>query len=68
MYAEIDQQGLHRIVVSGRNDFVALDRQLRLRIEQLPDGRMGGEVQFVRALRTVERDVVIEQLITLAVH
>lgn len=44
MYARIDNQDEHRIIASGRNSFVALDRQLAMRIDLRDDGSVGGEV------------------------
>ncbi|MGV8868099.1 MAG: hypothetical protein ACOH2S_14330 [Janthinobacterium svalbardensis] len=44
MYARIDDQDEHRIIASGRNSFVALDRQLAMRIDLRDDGSVGGEV------------------------
>lgn len=44
MYARIDNQDAHRIIASGRNSFVALDRQLAMRIDLRDDGSVGGEV------------------------
>ncbi|MCC7680797.1 hypothetical protein [Janthinobacterium sp. FW305-128] len=47
MYARIDDQEEHRIVASGSNSFVALDRQLAMRIDLRDDGSVGGEVLMV---------------------
>ena len=44
MYARIDNQDEHHIIASGRNSFVALDRQLAMRIDLRDDGSVGGEV------------------------
>jgi hypothetical protein len=44
MYASLDGQEPHRIVATGRNAFVALDRKLQVKIELQPDGKVGGEV------------------------
>ena len=44
MYARIDDQEEHRIVASGSHSFVALDRQLAIRIDLRNDGSVGGEV------------------------
>jgi hypothetical protein len=43
MYASLDGEE-HRIVATGRNAFVALDRKLQVKIELQPDGSAGGEV------------------------
>ena len=47
MYARIDDQEEHRIVASGSNSFVALDRQLAMRIDLRDNGSVGGEVLMV---------------------
>ena len=44
MYARIDEQDEHRILASSNNSFVALDRQLAMRIDLRDDGSVGGEV------------------------
>jgi len=44
MYARLDEQDEHRIIASGSNSFVALDRQLAMRIDLRDDGSVGGEV------------------------
>lgn len=47
MYAEIDRQGTHRIVAASPDSFVALDRQLKMRIDLKQDGTVGGELTMV---------------------
>lgn len=47
MYARIGNQDEHRIVATGRNSFVALDRQLKVRIDHNNDGTVGGELVIV---------------------
>ena len=47
MYARIGNQDEHRIVATGRNSFVALDRQLKVRIDHNNDGTVGGELVMV---------------------
>lgn len=44
MYARIDDQEEHRIIATGNDSFVALDRQLAMRIDLRDDGSVGGEV------------------------
>ena len=44
MYARIDNQEEHRIVASSSDSFVALDRQLAMRIDLRDNGSVGGEV------------------------
>ncbi|CAN7511663.1 hypothetical protein LJR289_003504 [Pseudoduganella sp. LjRoot289] len=60
MYAEIDQQGPHRIVATGHNAFVALDRQLKMRIDWRDDGSVGGEVLMVVPRQTAGGGVTEE--------
>jgi hypothetical protein len=47
MYAEVDQQGKHEIVGAASNTFVALDRQLKLRIDLDGNGGAAGEMLMV---------------------
>lgn len=47
MYARIGKQQEHQIVATGRNSFVALDRQLKVRIDHKDDGTVGGELVMV---------------------
>lgn len=47
MYAEIDTLGQHEVVGAASNTFVALDRQLKLRIDLDRNGGAGGELLMV---------------------
>lgn len=47
MYAEVGNQGRHRIVAASANSFVAIDRQLKVRIDLHRDGTVGGELTMV---------------------
>ncbi|MFA9216996.1 MAG: hypothetical protein ACEQSK_07800, partial [Sphingomonadaceae bacterium] len=47
MYAEIDDRGQHEIVGANANTFVALDRQLQVRIDLQRDGGVSGELLMV---------------------
>ncbi len=47
MYAEIDALGRHEIVGTASNAFVALDRQLKLRIDLGGDSGASGELLMV---------------------
>jgi len=59
MYARIDDQDEHRIVATASNRFVALDRQLAMRIDLRDDGSVGGEVLMqVPAERLVSGELV----------
>ena len=46
-YARIGKQEEHRIVATDRNAFVALDRQLKVRINHNDDGSVDGELVMV---------------------
>ena len=59
MYARIDDQEEHRIVASGSHSFVALDRQLAIRIDLRNDGSVGGEVLMqMPAAKLASGDIV----------
>ncbi|KAB8064391.1 hypothetical protein [Janthinobacterium violaceinigrum] len=59
MYARIDDQEEHRIIASDSNRFVALDRQLAMRIDLRDNGSVGGEVQMlVPAEKLASGDIV----------
>ncbi|MDX8122338.1 hypothetical protein SKZ59_11170 [Janthinobacterium sp. GMG2] len=59
MYARIDGQEEHRIVATDNNSFVALDRQLAMRIDLRDDGSVGGEVlMLVPAEKLASGDIV----------
>ncbi|MGK5023214.1 hypothetical protein [Janthinobacterium sp. RB2R34] len=44
MYAQIGDGQEHRIIASSSNSFVALNRNLKVRIDHHSDGSVGGEV------------------------
>lgn len=44
MYARIGKREEHRIIATDRNAFVALDRQLKVRIDHHDDGSVDGEL------------------------
>ncbi|MNM93127.1 hypothetical protein D3C81_1054920 [compost metagenome] len=59
MYARIDDQEEHRIVATGSHSFVALDRQLAIRIDLRNDGSVGGEVLMqMPAAKLASGDIV----------
>lgn len=67
MYARIGNQPEHRIVATSRNAFVALDRQLKVRIDHHDDGSVGGElVMVVPARQLADGRAQGEHLATLA--
>lgn len=43
-YAQVSDQPRHRIIATGRNTFVALDRELKMRIDLKEDGDFTGEL------------------------
>ena len=43
-FAKVGGQAWHRIVSTGDNSFVALDQQLKMRIDRKDDGNVSGEV------------------------
>jgi hypothetical protein len=67
MYAEIDNQGDHRVVATGRNSFVALDRKLKMRIDWHDDGSVGGEVTMV-VPRQVAGGPPVEEVVTMVMR
>lgn len=59
MYARIDDQEEHRIIAADSNRFVALDRQLAMRIDLRDNGSVGGEVlMLVPAEKLASGDIV----------
>lgn len=59
IYARIDDQEEHRIVATGSHSFVALDRQLAIRIDLRNDGSVGGEVLMqMPAAKLASGDIV----------
>lgn len=67
MYAEIDQLGQHRIIATARNAFVALDRQLKMRIDWRDNGSTGGEVLMV-VPRRMAGGAVTEEVVALVMR
>lgn len=66
MYARIGKQDEHRIVATGRNAFVALDRQLKVRIDHNDDGTVGGElVMVVPAQKLADGSMTEERIASL---
>ena len=47
MYAQIGDQPRHEIVATAQNAFVALDRQLKMRIDLHDNGEASGELYMV---------------------
>ena len=66
MYAEIDRQGQHPVIASGRSAFVATDLKLKVRIDWKDDGSVGGEVVMVVPRRNLASGALTETLVALA--
>lgn len=66
MYGEVDDQGQHRLVATRHNTFVALDRQLQVRIDRGRDGETGGEVLMAVPMRIAETGEMVERIVRLA--
>jgi len=66
MYAELDDQGPHRIVATGPSSFVALDRKLSVRIDLKPDGDVGGEVLIAMPVGVAANGEPEERVVRLA--
>jgi hypothetical protein len=69
MYAEIEDQGAHQIVVTAPDTFVALDRQLQVRFEFDSLGDVGGEVLMMVPSRGVAGESAAPaQLVRMAIR
>jgi len=68
MYAEIDKEGRHRIVATGHDSFVALDRKLQMKIDWHPDGSVGGEVLIAVPTRNLATGEMEDQVIRFAMR
>lgn len=66
IYAEVGEQGRHRMVASRHNTFVALDRKLQVRIDRGQDGEAGGEVLMAVPMRIAETGEIEERIVRLA--
>lgn len=66
MYAEVGDQGQHRMVATRPNTFVALDRKLQVRIDRGQNGETGGEVLMAVPMRIAETGEIGEQVVRLA--
>jgi hypothetical protein len=68
-FARVDDWAEHQIVAIGSNDFVALDRQLKMRIELQPYGKVNGELLMAMpAGQTAQTDAQQPHLLHLAFH
>ncbi|HEU4843592.1 MAG TPA: hypothetical protein VFT05_04940 [Burkholderiaceae bacterium] len=69
MYAEVNDQGRHQIVATRANSFTALDQQLQMTIDLLPNDNVHGELLMVVPQRTMSDGTVIPaRTMTLAVR
>lgn len=69
MYAEVNDQGKHQIVATSANSFTALDQQLQMTIDRLPNDNVTGELLMVVPERTMSDGTVIPaQTMALAVR
>ena len=66
VYGEIDDQGPHRMVSTKPNTFVALDRQLQVRIDFDQNDEAGGEVLMVVPQRNLATGEITGQVVRLA--
>jgi hypothetical protein len=66
IYAEVGEQGQHRMVATRHNTFVALDRKLQVRIGRGRDGEAGGEVLMAVPMRIAETGEIEERIVRLA--
>lgn len=66
-YAQVSGQSSHRIVATAENAFVAIDRQLKMRIDLKDNGEVGGELyMLVPSKKQANGEVSQEQVVLLA--
>lgn len=69
MYGAVDNQERHEIVATSANAFVALDRQMKMRIDFHDDGSVGGELVMVVSPRQhANGNPIDEQFTVVALH
>jgi hypothetical protein len=66
MYAEVGEEGEHRLVAANHNTFVALDRKLKVRIDLADNGDVGGEVLMAVPMQVAGTGEVQEVVVRLA--
>ncbi len=66
MYAEVGDQGKHKLVAANRNTFVALDRKLKVTIDHQADGAVGGELLMMVPARMADTGEMGEIVVRLA--
>jgi len=66
MYAEVGEEGEHRLIAANHNTFVALDRKLKVRIDLADNGDVGGEVLMAVPMQVAGTGEVQEVVVRLA--
>jgi hypothetical protein len=66
MFAEVGEEGEHRLVAANRNTFVALDRKLKIRIDLADNGNVGGEVLMAVPMQVAGTGEVQDVVVRLA--
>jgi hypothetical protein len=66
MFAEVGEEGEHRLVAANRNTFVALDRKLKIRIDLADNGDVGGEVLMAVPMQMAGTGEVQDVVVRLA--
>jgi hypothetical protein len=66
MYAEVGEEGEHRLVAANHNTFVALDRKLKVRIDLADNGDVGGEVLMAVPMQVAGTGEVQEVVVRVA--
>lgn len=67
-FAALDGEERHAIVATSSNSFVALDKQLKMRIEQGTNGDVSGELYMVAAPDHVASSDTSEHVVAFAFH
>lgn len=69
MYAEVDDLGKHQIVATSANSFTALDQQLQMTINLLPNDNVTGELLMVVPESTISDGTAVPaRTVSLAVR
>ncbi|CAN7477993.1 hypothetical protein LJR289_003187 [Pseudoduganella sp. LjRoot289] len=68
MFAEVDAEGAHQIIVTGKDTFVALDRKLQVRLEFDGDGDVGGELLMVVPGKSIAGQPAPDRLMRVALR
>lgn len=65
-YAQLSDQASHKIVATGANSFVALDKQLQMRIDLKDSGEVTGELLMVVPYKDVANGNAIKEQVLVA--